>query len=106
MGNFMMRLASDVIHVDPYPSGNGMDLWMCVSARVSEGKSVLCVCVSLNVRPCVPPAHLELLFLEHVGPGGVEDVISQLGLAVDVDRCGGLTGQEAVVDLSSPLGEL
>lgn len=51
-------------------------------------------------------SYLKLLLLEHVGPGGVEDVISQLGLAVYVDGRGGFAGQEAVVDLAGPLGEL
>lgn len=49
---------------------------------------------------------LKLLLLEHVRPGCVEDVISQLSLAVDVDWSGGLAGQEAVVDLPGPLREL
>lgn len=44
--------------------------------------------------------------LEHVGPRRGEDVVRQLGLAVDVDRHGGLTGEEAVVDLSGSLGQL
>ena len=50
--------------------------------------------------------HLELLLLEHVGVGGAEDVICQLGLAVDVDRRGGLAAQELTEDLAGPVGEL
>lgn len=50
--------------------------------------------------------YLKLLGLEHVGPRGSEDVICQLRLAVDVDRHGGLTGQEVVVDISCFLGQL
>lgn len=44
--------------------------------------------------------------LEHVGPWRGEDVVRQLGLAVDVHRHGGLAGEEAVVDLSGSLGQL
>jgi len=50
--------------------------------------------------------HLELLLLEHVRVGGVEDVVRQLGLAVDVDRRGGLAAQELTEDLAGPVGEL
>lgn len=56
--------------------------------------------------PALRPANLQLLLLEHVWAGGVEDVVGQLGLAVDVDRRGGLAGQEAVVDLTRPLRQL
>lgn len=52
------------------------------------------------------PLYLQLLLLEHLGPRRVEDVVGQLGLAVDVDRRRGLAGQEAVVDFSGALGEL
>lgn len=50
--------------------------------------------------------HLQLLLLEHAGFGCVQDVVGQLSLAVDVDRCRGFAGQEAVVDLSGTLGKL
>lgn len=50
--------------------------------------------------------YLQLLLLEHVRPRGVEDVVGQLGLAVDVDRRRGFAGQEAVVDFSGALREL
>ena len=50
--------------------------------------------------------HLELLLLEHVGVGGAEDVVRQLGLTVDVDRRGGLAAQELTEDLAGPVGEL
>jgi len=50
--------------------------------------------------------YLLLLLLEHVGSGGVEDVVGELRLTVDVDRRGGLAGQEAVVDLPGTLREL
>ena len=51
-------------------------------------------------------AYLQLLGLEHVRPRGREHVVGQLRLAVDIDRCGGLAGQKAVVDLAGPLGQL
>lgn len=47
-----------------------------------------------------------MLLLEHARSGGVEDVISELRLTVNVDRRCGFTGQEAVVDLSGALREL
>lgn len=50
--------------------------------------------------------YLQLLCLEHVGPRRGEHVVRQLGLAVDVDRHGGLAGQEGVVDLPSSVGQL
>lgn len=50
--------------------------------------------------------HLQLLLLEHVRPGGIEYVVSELSLTVYVDRCCGFTGQEAVVDLPGTLREL
>lgn len=49
-------------------------------------------------------SYLQLLLLEHVRPWSIEDVVGQLRLTVDIDWCGGLTGQEAVVDLSRLLG--
>lgn len=50
--------------------------------------------------------YLQLLLLEHVGFWRVEDIVSKLGLTVDVDRCCCFTGKEAVVDLSGTLREL
>lgn len=50
--------------------------------------------------------YLQLLLLEHVRSGGVEYVVSELSLAIYVDRCCGFTGQEAVVDLPGTLREL
>lgn len=50
--------------------------------------------------------YLQLLLLEHIRARSVEDVVGQLGLAVNVDRRGGFAGQEAVVDLSGALREL
>lgn len=50
--------------------------------------------------------YLQLLLLEHIRPRSVEDVVGQLGLAVDVDRRRGFAGQEAVVDFSGALREL
>lgn len=50
--------------------------------------------------------YLQLLLLEHVRSGSVEDVVGELSLAIYVDRCCGFTGQEAVVDLSGTLREL
>lgn len=47
-----------------------------------------------------PGSHLELLLLEHVGVRGAEDVVRQLGLAVDVDRRGGFAAQELTEDRS------
>lgn len=51
-------------------------------------------------------SYLQLLLLEHVRSGGIEDVISELSLTIYVDWCCGFTGQEAVVDLSGTLREL
>ncbi|KAF3843921.1 hypothetical protein F7725_015969 [Dissostichus mawsoni] len=51
-------------------------------------------------------SYLQLLLLEHVRSGGVENVVGKLGLTIDVDRCCGFTGQEAVVDLPGALREL
>lgn len=50
--------------------------------------------------------HLELLFLEHVRVGSIENVIRQLGLAVNVDRSGGFATQEFTEDLPGPVREL
>jgi len=50
--------------------------------------------------------YLYLLLFKHVWPWCVEYVISQLSLTINVDGCGGFTRQEAVVYLSSPLGQL
>ena len=50
--------------------------------------------------------YLQLLLLEHVGSGGVKDIVSKLSLTVYVDRCCGFAGKEAVVDLSGTLREL
>lgn len=47
-----------------------------------------------------------MLLLEHVRSGSVEYVVSELSLAVYIDRCCGFTGQEAVVDLPGTLREL
>ena len=55
---------------------------------------------------CLGGAYLQLLGLEHVGPRGRQHVVGELRLAVDVDRRGGLAGQEAVIDLPRPLGQL
>lgn len=54
----------------------------------------------------VESCYLQLLLPEHIRPRSVEDVVGQLGLAVNVDRRGGFAGQEAVVDLSGTLREL
>lgn len=50
--------------------------------------------------------YLQLLLLEHAGFWGVEDVVSELRLAVYVDGRRGLAGQEGVVDLPGTLWEL
>lgn len=47
--------------------------------------------------------YLQLLLLEHAGFWGVEDVVSELRLAVYVDGRRGLAGQEGVVDLPGTL---
>ena len=83
----------------------------CTFATVLRAR--VCVCA---VPTCAPPlprlpasrchGYLQLLLLEHVGAWRVEDVVGQLRLAVDVDRRGGLTGQEAVVDLTGALRQL
>lgn len=51
-------------------------------------------------------SHLQLLLLEHVGVRGIENVIGQLGLAVDVDRGAGFAAQELSEDLAGPVGKL
>lgn len=51
-------------------------------------------------------SHLELLFLEHVRVGRIENVICQLGLAVNVYRSGGLAAQEFTENLPGPAREL
>ncbi|MGZ7388422.1 hypothetical protein ACXWSP_09320, partial [Streptococcus pyogenes] len=50
--------------------------------------------------------NLELLFLEHVRVGCIENVICQLGLAVNVDRSGGFAAQEFTENLPGPVREL
>lgn len=51
-------------------------------------------------------SHLELLLLEHVRVRRAEDVVRQLGLAVDVDGGGGFAAQKLAEDLTGPVGEL
>lgn len=50
--------------------------------------------------------HLQLLLLEHFRVWGIKDVISQLGLAVNVDRRGGFAAQEPTEDVPGPVGQL
>lgn len=51
-------------------------------------------------------SYLELLFLEHVRVGCIENIVCQLGLAVNVDRSGGFAAQEFTENLPGPIREL
>lgn len=59
-----------------------------------------------SLREMEPWGHLELLLLEHIGVRGTENIVCQLGLAVDVDRGGSLAAQELAENLSGPVGKL
>lgn len=65
---------------------------------VSRGQSLLS-----GLFWCI---YLQLLLLEHVWSGSIEDVVSQLSLTVYVDWRGGFTGEETVVDFPGTLREL
>jgi hypothetical protein len=57
------------------------------------------------VRNCAHH-HLELLLLEHVWVRRIENVVCQLGLAVNVDRGGCFAAQEFTENLPSPVRKL
>lgn len=71
-----------------------------------QRNGLLSVFLVINTLCACFVCYLQLLLLEHARFRCVEDVVSQLSLAVYVDRCRGFTGQEAVVDISGTLGKL